>query len=183
MEHGVGRWLAPMGASAAVLGVFVVPGLVAAATDRSGPDGGVDTRLSGVVEPHDPITPVLPPQPIEQVGRSERAVEVTGYQSAGRTLTLYYTVDQSTDCSARIDPPLVRERPTTVIVFVQRQVSRAPNQVCTHLSLANSVTLALHVPLGDRVVQDGGYDGSLVPFEPRTDGSVIPTPPVGRAGR
>jgi hypothetical protein len=182
MEHRAGRWLAPMGASAAVLGVFVVPGLVAAATDGGG-DGGGDTRLSGVIEPHDPITPLLPPQPIQQVGRSDRAVEVTGYESAGRTLTLYYTVDQSTDCSARIDTPLVRERPTTVIVFLQRQVSRAPNQVCTHLSLANSVTVPLHIPLGDRVVQDGGYDGGLVPFEPRSAGSVIPTPPVGRAGR
>jgi hypothetical protein len=182
MEHDAGRWLAPLGASAAVLGVFVVPGLVAAATDRAGGGGG-DTRLSGVVQPHDPITPSLPPEPIEQVGRSDRAVEVTGYQSAGRSLVLYYTVDQSTDCSARIDPPLVRERPTTVIVFVQRQVSRAPNQVCTHLSLANSVVVPLQAPLGDRVVQDGGYDGSLVPLEPRIDESVIPTPPVGRAGR
>jgi hypothetical protein len=155
MEREVSRWLAPAGASVAVLAVFVVPG----------------------------ITPDLPAEPIETQGTTARAVEITGYRSQGRTLTVFYTVDQSTDCSSRIRPPVTRERSDAVVVFLERRVSRAPDQVCAHLMLANSVEVPLRSPLADRVVQDGGYDGALVPLEAADVERVVSTPPTGRAGR
>jgi hypothetical protein len=183
MERDVGRWLAPAGASAAVLAVFVVPGLVAAATDGPQNASNRDRHIGGVLEPHDPITPDLPPEPIETEGTSNPGVEITGYRSHGRALTLYYNVDQSTDCSSRIEPPVVRQRPDAVVVFLRRRVSRAPNEVCAHLMLANSVEVVLDRPLAERVVQDGVFDGALVPAQRVAARAVLPTPPAGRAGR
>ena len=184
MDPDVSRWLTPAGASMAVLAVFVVPGLVAAATDAA--TNGTDRTLGGVVRPRELITPDLPPEPIETEGTTDRAVEITGYRSEGRTLTVYYTVDQSTDCSSRIRPPVTRERPDTVTVFLERRVSRAPDEVCAHLLLANSVEIRLDRPLADRAVQDGGFDGALVPPEAAEAAdaeAVVPTPPIGHAGR
>ena len=187
MGPEVGRWLAPAGASAAVLAVFLVPGLVAATTDGGGGGAGGgtnrDRQIGGVVRPQDLITPDLPPEPIETEGTSEPAVEITGYRTSGRTLTLYYNVDQSTDCSSRIAPPVVMEGPDAVIVHLQRRLSRAPGEVCAHLMLANSVDILLQRPLEDRVLQDGGFDEALVPAAPLHEGAGLPTPPAGRAGR
>jgi hypothetical protein len=55
-------------------------------------------------------------------------------------------------------------------VFLERQMSRAPDEVCAHLALANSVEIALSRPLADRVVQDGGSGGALVPLETPDEG-------------
>ncbi|MFL6134019.1 MAG: hypothetical protein ACJ72A_14535 [Nocardioidaceae bacterium] len=187
MERDVGRWLAPAGASAAVLAVFLVPGLVAATTDggTGGGGGGTnrDRHIGGVTRPQELITPNLPAEPIETEGTSAPAVEITGYRTHGRTLTLFYNVDQSTDCSSRIEPPLVLEGPDAVIVFVRRRMSRAPGEVCAHLMLANSVDISLHRPLENRVLQDGGFDEALVPAAPLHAGAALPTPPISRAGR
>lgn len=191
MDREVSRWLAPAGASVAVLAVFVVPGLVAATIDAQngggqnggGRNGGGRDRAS-VVEPHDPITPDLPPEPIETEGTTaDRSVAITGYRAEGRALRVFYTVDQSTDCSSRIEPPVTRERPDAVVVFLERRISRAPNEVCTHLMLANSVDIPLQRPLADRVVQDGSLEYALVPLEPPSGTAMLATPPVGRAGR
>lgn len=184
MERDVSRWLAPAGASAAVLAVFLVPGLVAATTGGGTGGGGTnrDRQIGGVIRPQEPITPDLPPEPIETEGTSQPAVEITGYRAQGRALTLFYNVDQSTDCSSRIEPPTVLEGPDAVIVFLRRRISRAPGEVCAHLMLANSVDISLRRPLENRVLQDGSFDEALVPEAPHARAG-IPTPPISRAGR
>jgi hypothetical protein len=187
MERDVSRWLAPAGASAAVLAVFLVPGLVAVSIGGAGGGGGGDTdrdrQIGGVLNPRELITPDLPPEPIETEGTTEPGVEITGYRTRGRTLTLYYNVDQSTDCSSRIEPPTVLEGPDAVIVFLRRRVSRAPGEVCAHLMLANSVDISLRRPLEERVLQDGGFDEALVPEVTHQVRGDLATPPVSRAGR
>lgn len=173
-----GRWLAPLGASAAVLAVFVVPGLI---TPRSSSDAGPGP--DGLITPNGPVTPSLPPNRAEDRRRA-RAVDVTGYTPSGRTLRVYYTVDQSLDCSALIDPPQVTERADSVVVRLARRVSQAPDEVCASLLLTNSVDITLSRPLGGRTVLDRSRGGALVPLEvPYRPGSGLPTPPDSRAGR
>jgi hypothetical protein len=186
MERDVSRWLAPAGASAAVLAVFLVPGLVTVSTGGGGGGGGGtnrDHQIGGVLRPRELITPDLPPEPIETEGTREPGVEITGYRARGRIVTLYYNVDQSTDCSSRIEPPVVLEGSDAVIVYLRRRVSRAPGEVCAHLMLANSVDIALRRPLENRVLQDGAFDEALVPELTDRARGALPTPPISRAGR
>jgi hypothetical protein len=181
MTTSPGRWLAPVGASAAVLAVFVVPGVVVTAAD-----GGADPG-PGFNPPTSTPEPARPSGPRRQADRQRadiREVEIVGYQATGRKLRIYYTVDQSSDCSSRIEPPDVQETASAVLVRLDRRPSRAPDQVCTHLLLTNSVDIALSRPLGARALQDASLGGALVPAEPSSaGGSDRPTPPVSRAGR
>lgn len=183
MTPGTGRWLAPIGASAAVLAVFVIPGVVAGVGGTAtGP--GPDRVPDGVVTPHDPVTPSLPPDGANEEGRRTRKVDVVGYRAEGRTLRIFYTVGQSTDCPSRIKTPRVQEKAGSVVVRLDRRPSRAPDEGCAHLLLTDSVDVRLDRPLGDRVVQDASRGGSLVPVDrPYGSDSVLPTPPTSRAGR
>jgi len=183
MSPEVGRWLAPAGASAAVLAVFVVPGVVAtASTDGAGPDR--DHAPERVI-PDDPVTPPLPPDRADQALEGQPDVDVTGYRASGRTLSIFYTIDQSADCSTRIEPPQAVETSRFVLVRLVRRSSRAPDAACPEIRLATSVDVPLRAPLSDRLVRDATRDGALVPAQrpvaPRR--FVVPTPPASRAGR
>ena len=85
MTPGTGRWLAPLGASAAVLAVFVVPGVVAATgTSRAGvgpqqPEPGLHA-----VRPGHPA-PAAGPE-AEQDRSGPPLVDVVGYRVQGRDL-------------------------------------------------------------------------------------------------
>jgi hypothetical protein len=175
------RWLAPIGASAAVLAVFVVPGVLAS----SGGGGGDNLGPDRMFVPNEPVTPHLPSGGAEANRRGTRDVEIIGYQAMGRTLRIFYTVDQSTDCSSRINPPDVEERVSSVVVELSRQRSRAPDQVCQRLRLTNSVEITLSEPMGGRLLQDGSRGGALVPIERpfRSDVTDTIRPPDSRAGR
>jgi len=172
------RWLAPLGASAAVLAVFVVPGVLASV------GGGVAPGPDRLVM-HDPVTPYRPPTGAEQRRGGPRDVEIIGYKAMGRTLQVFYTLDRSTDCSTRIEPPKVRERVASVVVQLSRAPSRAPDVVCQDLRLTNSVDIVLSRPMGGRLLQDGSRGGSLVPIERpfRSDVTDTIQPPKSRAGR
>jgi len=180
MSTSTGRWLAPMGASAAVLAVFVVPGMVLTVAGSGGPDPGHDPP---VITP-DPDIPHRHPQEGDRDRADVPEVEVVGYETSGRTLRLYYTVDQSSDCSSRIEAPRLRETAAAVVVWVDRRRSHAPDQVCSHLQLTSSVDVPLSRPLGRRVLRDAGRGGAPVPVEQRYVGQAdLVTPPLSRAGR
>lgn len=178
MTPATSGWLAPLGASAAVLAVLVVPGVLAATGGGAGPG---PERLFV----HDPVTPYLPPGgPVHDRG-GPGAVEIVGYKAMGRTLEVFYTLDRTTDCSSRIKPPKVRERVSSVVVELSRQPSRAPDVVCQSLRLTNSVDIVLSRPMGGRLLQDGSRGNSLVPIERpfRTDVTDTIMPPKSRSGR
>jgi hypothetical protein len=182
MTPEVGRWLGPAGASAAVLAVFVVPGVVATGKDGFGP--GLDRAPDRVI-PTEVVTPPLPPDRADQALEGQPDVDVTGYRAAGRTLSIFYTVDQSADCSTRIEPPQVVETERMVLVRLVRRSSRAPDAACSEIRLATSVDIPLRAPLSDRLVRDAVRDGALVPAQRpiRPRRFVVPTPPASRAGR
>ena len=161
-----------------MLAVFVVPGVLAGNGRGAGPG------LDQVFVPHDPVTPSLPSYG-SQRRRDGRGVEIVGYKAMGRTLEVFYTVDQSTDCSSRIAPPKVEERVASVVVELSRQRSRAPDQVCSGLLLSSSVEITLSEPMGGRLLQDGSRGGALVPIERpfRSDVTDTVRPPDSRAGR
>ncbi len=182
MTPGTGRWLAPLGASAAVLAVFVGPGVVATAGHgAAGP--GLDHRPEVVLTPDAPVTPHLPPDNSDVDRSSSRLVDLTGYRAAGRRLRIYYTVDRTTDCSTLIEPPEVRERTDAVVVRLARRPSRAPDEACAHLQLTSSVDLLLSRPIGERALLDGTRGGALVPVQAPVNPNEIPTPPLSRQGR
>jgi hypothetical protein len=174
------RWLAPIGASAAVLAVFVVPGVLASSGGRGG-DGLGPNRM---YLPNDPVTPNLP-HGAQASRRGSRDVEIISYKAMGRTLQIFYTVDQSRDCSSRLNPPVVEERVSSVVVELSRQRSSAPDQVCASLRLTSTVEVTLSEPMGGRLLQDGSRGGALVPIERpfRSDVTDTVRPPDSRAGR
>ena len=178
MTPSTSRWLAPIGASAAVLAVFVVPGVLAGNGRDAGPG------LDQVFVPHDPVTPSLPSYG-SQRRRDGRGVEIVGYKAMGRTLQVFYTLEQTTDCSNRIQSPRVEEHASTVVVELLRRPSAAPDQVCHRILLTNSVEIVLSRPMGGRLLQDGSRGRSLVPIERpfRSDVTDTVRPPDSRAGR
>ncbi len=173
MTPGTGRWLAPLGASAAVLVVYVVPGVLNAH------DGAGDGRRpDGVVTPDAAVAPVLPADGAEESRSRVRAVDIIGYRTAGRTLRVYYTIDRSTDCSIRIATPVVKETLSAVVVQLDRRPSLTPGEVCSDLRLTTSVDISLTRPMAGRVLQDGSRGGSLVPVAPAHGSELaIATPP------
>jgi len=178
MTPVTGRWLAPLAASVAVLAVFVGPGVLATTVD-----GGRAPAPDRSFAPDDPVTPSLPPDGTDEPRRGGRGVEIVGYRTRGRVLDILYTVDQSQDCSARIDPPKVDERAAAVRVTLSRTPSRAPGEVCTQLLLTNQVRVRLGRPLGGRVVQDGARGGAPVSAQGAATSDTLATPPASRSGR
>ena len=149
-----------MGASAAVLAVFVVPGVVAATgTSRAGV-GPQQPRP--VLTPNDPVTPPLPDQ-ARQKRSGPPLVDVVGYRVNGRDLVVFYTVDQSAGCSGAIEKPLVQERGDSVRILLQRRKIAGTNEVCVNRIPTSSVDITLSRPLGGRLLQDAARDGALVP--------------------
>jgi hypothetical protein len=171
------RWLAPLGASAAVLAVFVMPGVLAST------GGGLGPGQEFV--PNDPVTPTLPTYGPDKQRVGHRGVEIVGYKAIGRRLEVFYTLEQTTDCSNRIQTPTVEEHASTVVVELSRRPSAAPDQVCQPLRLTNSVEIELSRPMGGRLLQDGSRGRALVPIERpfRTDVTDTIQPPDSRAGR
>ncbi|CAN5534368.1 hypothetical protein BH10ACT10_BH10ACT10_23330 [soil metagenome] len=161
MRPGTGRWLAPLGASAAVLAVFVVPGVVTASgTSRAGVG---PQQPEPEFTPYDPITPSLPPDGADQDRGGPRQVDVIGYRVNGRDLVVFFTVDQRSGCSGAIQAPLVDERVGAVRVTLKRQPPAGSDEACTDRVPTSSVDITLDRPLGGRLLQDGTRGGSLVP--------------------
>jgi hypothetical protein len=163
MSPRTGRWLAPLGASSAVLAVLLVPGAVAVG---GGETGVGPQRPDGPLTPHDPVTPVLPPDGSDGVDASRadpRHVDVLAYRSQGRTLHVYYRVDQHAGCSGAIEEPVVEERASSVQVLIRRRPVRGDDQVCAYRVPTSSVEIRLSRPLGARLLRDASRSGSLVP--------------------
>jgi hypothetical protein len=161
MSPGTGRWLAPLGASAAVLALLVVPGVVATTgTSRAGVG---PQQPEPQLTPYDPVTPLLPPDGADQERGDPRLVDVIGYRVDGRDLVVFFTVDQSAGCSGAIQEPQVDERLGAVRVTLQRQKASGSDEVCVNRVPTSSVDITLERPLGGRLVQDGTRGGSLVP--------------------
>jgi hypothetical protein len=161
MEPGTGRWLAPLGASVAVLAVLVAPGVVAASgtsTTGVGPQ-----RPEPEFTPYDPVTPSLPPDGADQDRGGPRAVDVIGYRTDGRDVVVFYRVDQTAGCSGAVEEPVVEERVGTVRVTLRREKVSDADESCAVRIPTSSVVLTLGRPLGGRLLQDGTRGGSLVP--------------------
>jgi len=157
-----GRWLAPLGASAAVLAVFVVPGVLASTGPRhAGPGPTPDEGFS----PHEPITPSLPPDGAVEDRSGRREVDLVGYRADGAVLHVFYTADPRRGCSVGIDEPVVDERVGSVRIRLLRSWP-GPGSVgaaCADRLPTSSVDIRLSRPLGGRLLQDGSHGGSLVP--------------------
>ena len=161
MNPGTGRWLAPLGASAAVLAVFVVPGVVATSgTSRAGV--GPQQPEPGLT-PYDPVTPSLPPDGADQDRGGPRQVDLVGYRVQGRRLVVFFTVDQGAGCSGAIRAPEVDERVGAVRVTLVRQKPAGSDEACADPVPTSSVDITLERPLAGRLLQDGTRGGSLVP--------------------
>lgn len=161
MTSRPGRWLAPLGASAAVLAVFVVPGVLAASGPRGGgPGPAPDADFS----PYDPVTPSLPPDGAEEDRSGRRQVDLVGYRADGAVLHVFYTVDPRRGCSVGIDEPVVDERAGSVRIRLVRSWP-GPGSVgaaCADRLPTSSVDIRLSRPLGGRLLRDGARGGSLV---------------------
>jgi hypothetical protein len=150
------RWLVPVAAAAGVAALFL--GLaVLVHPSSAGPGPDQDLRLGR----ESPVTPSLPPDPAD-LGRPDGDIEITGYQSAGRTLSLFYDVNVR-GCAGQIDPPRVLENARSVVVEIRRRRSASSLQACGNLLLQDSVQVRLDRPLGGRLVRDGGRRMALVP--------------------
>lgn len=150
------RWLAPVAAAAGVAALFI--GLaVLEHPSGAGPGPDQDLRLGR----ESPVTPSLPPDPAD-AGRPDGDIEITGYQSTGRTLNLFYNVNVR-GCAGQIDQPRVRESVAAVVVEIHRRKSDSSLQACGNLLLQDSVEVRLQRPLGGRLVRDGGRRMALVP--------------------
>ena len=161
MNPGTGRWLAPLGASAAVLAVFVVPGVVATTgTSRAGVG---PQQPEPQLTPYDPVTPSLPPDGADQDRGGPRQVDLIGYRVDGRDLVVFFTVDQTSGCSGAIKEPQVEERLGSVRVTLVRQRTAGSDEVCVSRVPTSSVDITLERPLAGRLLQDGTRGGSLVP--------------------
>ena len=160
MTPGTGRWLAPLGASVAVLAVFVVPGVVASTgTSRAGVG---PQPPQPEFTPYDPVTPSLPPDGADQDRGGPRAVDLVGYRVNGRDLVIFYTVDKFGGCSGALEEPVVDERVAAVRVTLRRKTTVATG-ACTDRIPTTSVEITLERPLSGRLLQDGTRGGSLVP--------------------
>lgn len=161
MEPGTGRWLAPLGASAAVLALLVVPGVVA--TTGSSRAGVGPQQPEPEITPYDPVTPSLPPDGADQNRGGPRPVDVIGYRASGRELVVFFTVDPGSGCSGAIKEPQVDERVAAVRVTLTRQRPTGSEAACTDQVPTSSVDITLERPLEGRLLQDGTRGGSLVP--------------------
>ena len=152
-----GRWLAPLGASAAVLAVFVVPGW----SPRRAQRGAAPGRPRTWITPHDPVTPTLPPDGAEEDRSGRREVDLVGYRADGAVLHVFYTVDPRRGCSVGIDEPVVDERVGSVRIRLLRSWP-GPGSVgaaCADRLPTSSVDIRLSRPLGGRLLQDGARGG------------------------
>ena len=152
------RWLVPVAAAAGVAALFIgLAVLVRPSSGGPGPGPDQDLRLGR----ESPVTPSLPPDPADG-DRPDGDIEITGYQSTGRTLNLFYNVNVR-GCAGQIDPPRVRESVAAVVVEIHRRKSGSSLQACGNLLLQDSVEVRLQRPLAGRLVRDGGRRMALVP--------------------
>jgi len=154
------HWLAPLGASAAVLAVVVAANALASGGSGAGPGPDRDALPLPQVER---VTPSLPPDPADEGARTgPRQVDLVGYRALGSRLTVFYRVDQRFDCSTTVSPPLVRERADAVVVRLRRELSGTKGS-CPNFPGTHAVELVLDRPLGRRLLEDGGQRGAVVP--------------------
>jgi len=150
------RWLVPVAASVGVAALFVgLAVLVHPSSAGPGPDRAL--RLGR----DSPVAPKLPPAPTDE-GRRNGGIEITGYQSSGRTLSLFYDV-KVRGCAGQIDPPRVHESARAVVVEIRRRQTDSSQQACGNLLLQDAVEVRLERPLAGRLVRDAGRRMALVP--------------------
>lgn len=162
MGPGPTRWLAPLAASAAVLVAVVVPTVAARPVPGTGgpsPDRTVDQRL-----PPDRLVLPAPRPGDRRDSRIPGGVVITGYQAAGRLLTVFYRVGPRSDCSAELRRPRVVELPTSVAVRLQRVATGRPEELCAE-DWTGSVNIRLREPVAGKVVRDMARRGGLVPIQ------------------
>ncbi|QWZ06390.1 hypothetical protein KRR39_12305 [Nocardioides panacis] len=161
MTSRPGRWLAPLGASAAVLAVVVAPGVLGSVGPRgAGPGPAPDADLP----PYDAITPSLPPDGAEEDRTGRHQVDLVGYRADGTVLHVFYTVDPRRGCSVGIDDPVVQERAGSVRIRLVRSWP-GPGSVgagCADRLPTSSVDVRLSRPLGGRLLQDAAHGDALV---------------------
>lgn len=147
-----GRWTAPIGASATVLAILLLPPLVAQAGSDAGPGPGPDR-----------IEPLPLPSPVPDVRRAFRGqLRISGYQAAGRDLTLFYQVAPRADCSTLVRSPKIRESTGRVAVLLVRPPLSRPALRCNNRRQSSSVSVRLSRPLEGRVLVDLAQRGALV---------------------
>ena len=100
---------------------------------------------------------------LEQEGRDDLALRITGYQAVGRDLTVYYKVSPRSDCSTAVVPPAVRETGRTVAVRLVRAPMSRPDGGCAgRRRLNSSVEIRLDRPMNGRLLADLTHHGELV---------------------
>ena len=148
MSAGRGRWSAPLAASAAVLATVVLPGVLARA-----PGGGPGPDR--VTERFD--------LPLPGRDGDGRPLRITGYQSVGRDLTVFYKGSPRSDCSTAVVPPRVRETGRTVSVRLVRAPMSRPDGGCAgRRRLHSAVDIRLDRPMNGRLLADLTHHGELV---------------------
>ncbi len=162
MTPGTGRWLAPLGASAAVLAVFVVPGVVAATgTSRAGV-GPQQPRP--VLTPNDPVTPPLAGPGQAEPRSGPPLVDVVGYRVNGRDLVrLLHGRPELRAARVRSRSRWSRSGAAPSGSCSCGGRSRATDEVCVDRIPTSSVDITLSRPLGGRLLQDAARGGALVP--------------------
>lgn len=178
MNTETGRWLAPL-ASAATVGTMILgmSQLGGGAAGRPVPDRRVPTPTGAATQALD-FSGMAALRRTSRRNAVAAPVRLDGYTTRGRVLTLRYTITVR-GCSSRIARPEVVESGTAVTVALRRLPPPAgKRQVCPEISLADSVDVTLRVPLGHRVVRDGGRAGSSVPLS----GAAGATYPPSAAG-
>jgi hypothetical protein len=147
------RWAAPLGASATVLGILLLPGLVAARTaSDTGPGPGPDQGKQLPLPAPGPDVRRVFPGPLR----------ISGYQAAGRELTLFYQVAPRADCSTQVRSRRVRETDGAVAVLLARPPLSRPSLRCNVRRQSGSVSIRRSRPLEGRVLVDLAQRGALV---------------------
>lgn len=171
MGTETGRRLAPLASAAAVGTLIIGMSQLGGGSGGSGPQP-VPDRLGPT--PTAAVTRPLDFSGITGLRQSSRRTAVAGadpvridsLSARGRLLTLNYTITVR-NCSSRIADPVVVESAREVTVTLHRlKAQPGQRQVCPEISLANSVEVRLHAPLGGRPVLDGGRAGAPVPAAP-----------------
>ncbi len=152
MSPGSARWLLPLGAATSVLATIL---LAEVAVGHGG-------QRTGVVGPDQASLRVPMPAPERVDSVPDGPPRITGYQTAGRALTVYYRLSPRSDCSREVRPPSVRQDADAVAVRLLRTPTGRPDERCADQRLNGSVTIRLQRPLAGRMLQDASYRDVLV---------------------
>jgi len=159
----------PLAASAAVLvvlgGLWWLAGPGSRGDDTSFAGGDTNSGSSdgsdgapGSSEPGSPGTSEPTPKQTNPMG-----VVINSYHAYDAdSLAINYTIGVP-ECYGKIGEPVVEETARSVTVTLTRIPPRQnEDRVCIEIALLKTVDIELSSPLGDRVVHDGSFDGTVV---------------------